>query len=211
MNRNSFFLYITVSLAVLIPVPGRFAYGIIIIAAIDFLMITAVLFNKLLVILEFKTLKPVCILLFLVCSAVLFKQLVILYSPVFGLALGILLFLPVIAVLMLSNFFENHDISLTESLKENMSEAAWFSAYACIFFLLREIVGYGTITFPAPSGNVKLVFPSLPYFSPFVFFASVPGGIFLAGILLVLFSGIKRKCMIICRSSELREENDNVD
>ena len=114
-----------------------------------------------------------------------------------------------VAVLMLGRFFDNRGMSLKIALVGNMKESGFFSIYAFVFFLLRDIVGYGTISFPVPSGIFKLELPTLSYFSPFTFWASIPGALVLSGLLLASLSFIRKYCGILERSEELRQEGEN--
>lgn len=206
MKKNIVFMYIAVTLAVLVPVPGRFGYGILLVLGINFLMLVATATGKLLDFISLDAMRPLCILVMLVCATVFFKQLVILYSPLCALTLGFVLYLPMMAVLMLGNCFENETLSLCDTLKQNMKDSAFFSLYALFFFLVRDIAGYGTITFPAPSGLMKLILPQIMKLSPGSFWATIPGGIVLAGLLLAGISLVKKKCLIISRSNDLKEE-----
>ena len=63
MNRNTIFMYIAVSLVMLVPVPGRLYYGMPVIFVLNLLMVLTTLFSKLMDYFKFYTLKPICILL----------------------------------------------------------------------------------------------------------------------------------------------------
>lgn len=206
MNRNLIFMYIAVSLVMLVPVPGRLYYGIPVIIVLNLLMVLISLFSKLMDHFRFYTLKPICILLMLVGLTIFARQILILYSPVTALTMGFIFYMPAISVLMLGRFFDNRGMTLKKTLEVNMKESGFFSIYAIVFFLLRDIVGYGTISFPVPSGIFKLVLPTIPYFSPFTFWASIPGALVLSGGLLAALSFIKKYCGILDRSEELRQE-----
>lgn len=211
MNRNTVFMYIAVSLVMLVPVPGRLYYGIPVIIVLNLLMVLATLFSKLMDFLRLHPLKPACILLLLVGATIFARQLLILYSPVTALTMGFILYMPAVAVLMLGRFFDNRGMLLKAALTGNMRESGFFSIYAFVFFLLRDIVGYGTVSFPVPSGIVKLELPSLAYFSPFTFWASIPGALVLSGLLLAALSFIRKYCGILDRSAELRQEVQDAD
>lgn len=206
MRKNTVFMYIAVTLAVMLSVPGRLGYGMVMVVAINFLMLVATAAGKLLDFMRLDTLRPVCVLVLLVCASVLFKQLLILYSPLCALTMGFALYMPVTAVLMIGDCFDNADISLGEALRLNMRESALFSLFALFFFLAREIAGYGTVSVPVPSGLARLALPQVMAESPGTFWATIPGGIVLAGLLLAGISLVRRKFAIISRSDELKEE-----
>ncbi|MCI6664284.1 MAG: hypothetical protein PUH08_09080 [Treponema sp.] len=211
MNRNIVFMYIAVSLVMLVPVPGRLYYGIPVIMVLNLLMVLTTLFSKFMDFFKFYTLKPICILLMLVGITIFARQLLILYSPMIALTMGFIIYMPAIAVLMLGRFFDNRGMQLKMALSGNMRESGFFSIYAFVFFLLRDIVGYGTISFPIPSGIFKLELPTLSYFSPFTFWASIPGALVLSGLLLAALSFIRKYCGILERSAQLRQEESNAN
>lgn len=211
MNRNIVFMYIAVSLVMLVPVPGRLYYGIPVIMVLNLLMVLTTLFSKFMDFFRFYTLKPICILLMLVGITIFARQLLILYSPMIALTMGFIIYMPAIAVLMLGRFFDNRGMQLKMALSGNMRESGFFSIYAFVFFLLRDIVGYGTISFPIPSGIFKLELPTLSYFSPFTFWASIPGALVLSGLLLAALSFIRKYCGILERSAQLRQEESNAN
>ena len=72
-------------------------------------------------------------------------------------------------------------------------------------------MGYGTISFPIPSGIFKLELPTLSYFSPFTFWASIPGALVLSGLLLAALSFIRKYSGILERSAQLRQEESNAN
>ncbi len=209
MNRNTIFMYIAVSLVMLVPVPGRLYYGIPVIVVLNLLMAATTLFSKLMDFLRLYAIKPASVLLMLVGMTVLARQFLILYSPVTALTMGFIFYMPAVSVLMLGRFFDNRGMAWRTALAGNMRESGLFSIYGLVFFLLRDIVGYGTISFPVPSGIVKLELPSIAYFSPFVFWASIPGALVLAGCLLSALSFVRKYCGILDRSQELRQEEDH--
>ena len=55
MNRNTIFMYIAVSLVMLVPVPGRLYYGVPVIIVLNLLMVLTTLFSKLMDHLKFCT------------------------------------------------------------------------------------------------------------------------------------------------------------
>lgn len=211
MNRNTVFMYIAVSLVMLVPVPGRLYYGIPVIMVLNLLMVLTTLFSKFMDFFKFYALKPICILLMLVGITIFARQLLILYSPMTALTMGFIIYMPAIAVLMLGRFFDNRGMQLKMALVGNMRESGFFSIYAFVFFLLRDIVGYGTISFPIPSGIFKLELPTLSYFSPFTFWASIPGALVLSGLLLAALSFIRKYSGILERSAQLRQEESNAN
>jgi len=204
MKNNTILKYIGVSLVLLIPLPGRFCYGLPILFILNFLMIITTLLNKAIYHLELDTLKPVLLIYVLISLTVFLRQILILISPTIALALGFLIYLPCIAILMLGNFFENKYFDLKTSIKSNMTQSGIFTLYALLFFIIREVLGYGTISIPSSSGIAKLIIPNFFDFSPFIFFASIPGGLILTGLLLTFMTFIQKNIFIIAKSTDLQ-------
>ncbi|AEE16804.1 hypothetical protein [Treponema brennaborense] len=206
MKTNKTFMYIAASLVLLVPVPARFGYGLLLILSLNLLMLSGTVFRKLLDTLRFDQLRPVLLLVFFMAAAVFFRQLLIFYSPVSVLTLGFSLYLPVVAVFLLGDFFADSSVSVSDFLAENMAECGKFSAYALLFFLCREVFGYGSVSFPVPSGIYRILLPAGNSFVPAVFWASIPGALVASGVLLAVMTLIRKKCMIVHRSAELQEE-----
>lgn len=204
MKKNTILTYLAVTLAVLIPVPGRLAYGIYIIIGINLLMLTAVAANKLIDLINLNTLKVVSIIFLMVCVSIIIRQIIILASPVCAMTLGLTIYFPIAAVFMLGDCFSCSNAPLKDSIKINMKETLYFSIYALLFFIVREIAGYGTLSFPVPNGLAKILFPQFMKVNPNIFWATIPGGIVLAALFLGFVTLIRNKFIIISRSDELK-------
>src|SRR5574344_395535 len=198
MKKQNIYSYIAVSLAILVPVPGRFAYGIILLLAINFFMLTGTLFRKVICSLSLQNLQPILIAVFLVAMAILFKQFLILYSQVIALTLGLSIYMSAISSFMIGCLYEKSTKPLNIELKQNMQSSGAFSLFGLLFFLFRDLFGYGTITLPASNGLHELtVFGENAYFSPSIFWTSIPGAIIFAAIILVLYVHIAKKMEIV--------------
>jgi hypothetical protein len=64
-----------------------------------------------------------------------------------------------------------------------------------VFFLFREIIGYGSISFPAPSGMIELVFPFSGIFASSILWTTIPGAVILSAIALSLAIFVYRKIL----------------
>lgn len=184
MNKRIYFIFIAASFALLVSAPGRLAYGLVLIVEMNILAISATYFSVFVKKLELGNLQNVLTLAFIVFVTILYKQLIILFSPVIALNLGFVLFLPAISVYLFGNVF-SESAPQTSSV---FSQSLVFSAFAFVFFLLRDVVGYGTISFPIRNGIAQVhLFDS--YSTAFCsFFASIPGALllmvfFMAGLL----------------------------
>lgn len=194
MKKNSLYTYIASSLIILVPVPGRLSYGIILILALNALTTLGILFRHLTKKLSVDEYMPALMAVFLIGLCIILKQLLILYSPLTALTLSFVIYAPVLSSLMISSLYENTDMSLSRDLSYNMKKTAYFSIFAFIIFLFRDIFGYGTISFPVPSGIHEIaLFKNLPSAFMGSFWASVPGALVILAVAFVVnYNAIKK-------------------
>ena len=203
MKKNLFFVFIAASFALLISSPGRLAYGLPLIAELNLLYIGAAAFNLLVKKLDLGDLQEILSLSFIVFAALLFKQLLILYSPVIALALGFSIFLPAASAFLLGGVFYGSG----SSVLGDANTPLFFSAFAFLFFLARDILGYGTISLPIPNGIEEFVLFDSQSTAFLSFFASIPGAllifVFCASFLLTL-----QTRMNVFEKAGVLDEND---
>lgn len=197
MKKNYLLTYTAVALTILVPVAGRFGYGIVLLLALNLFMIIGTLFRKLMGKLHLESLQPVLIAVLLISCAIMYKQLLILYSPVLALVLGFSIYLTAISSFMIGSLYEKSTRPLKDDLVANLKESGQFSLYGLLFFLFRDIFGYGTLSLPVRSGlytlNIKF---TENLFSMGVLWASIPGALLLTAILLILFCHVSHQIEI---------------
>lgn len=209
MNQKKMHAYVAATLAFLVPAPGRFCYGIILIIALNFFMLMGTLFRSLIKLLKVDDFLPVLTGIFLIFLAVFFRQLLILYSPVNALVLNLSVFMTAISSFLIGYLNAQETKPLKEELSDNMKESGKFSIHAALFFLIRDILSFGTITLPVYSGLKKItLFTMDKNFSAGVFLASVPGAICLSAIMLVILSYINKNLSMTEINSEETETAD---
>lgn len=204
MKKNELRAYIPLSLAMLVPVPGRFAYGIVMVFLLFSLITLGTLFREFVSRFFDDDLKNVLIAVVLVSVCILVKQLVTLYSPLIALVLGISFFMPGMTPFVLGNLFLKPRSSLGAELKSSFASCGIFSAFALLFFLARDILAYGTVSFPSSGGifEVTLLSPQLIPEAAF-FWASLPGALVLLLLCIASFSAVLDKFEII-ETSEVK-------
>lgn len=82
---------------------------------------------------------------------------------------------------------------LKEKIKSQIPQCLWYSLTALSFSLIRDVLGYGTITIPSSLGihPVKLfLVKSTPLTS---FFASIPGAAVISALILMILSMVMTK------------------
>ena len=173
MKKNLYFVFIAASFALLSAVPGRLAYGLPLIIELNLLMAASRAFYSFVKKFDMGNLSDILAVSFIVFMTILFKQFLILFSPVIALTLSFCLYIPALSVFLLASVFQNQQNS-TASFFETM---VWFSVFALLFFLLRDILGYGTLSLPIPNG-IKESYLFNSYDTAFLsFFATIPGAL----------------------------------
>ncbi len=213
IDKNTYF-FIAAILAIFVPAPGRFAYAITLLLLFNLQMILATLFFHLMNFLKLDNLRNILVVVELVSVTILFKQLLILFCPIMALTLGFCIYLPTFSTIAIQFFFESRKDKLKTHFFTGVSNAMMFSAYSLVFFLLREIIGYATISFP---GKGELIVFHLPVdvnaASAGVFFATIPGCLSMIAICFSLYIFVGKKFEIVrntkLASKIMKNEGEN--
>lgn len=206
IKSGSIYIYIAAMLAILATVPGRLAYGIIIAIEMNIVMIAATSISKLLYVLDLEEFRDFLMMIAIIFVVVFFKQLLILFSPLLAMTLGYVLFLPALSTFVIGSLKIGNNTFIT-ILKRNIYNTLVFSSLCIVFFLLRDVLGYGTITLPStmPLGffSIRLLVSSS--ILPATFWATIPGALVLSAIMLWLLSFCRKHIYILRRSYEYGE------
>lgn len=196
MNKRIYFIFIAASFALLVSAPGRLAYGLVLIVEMNLLVLASASFAAFVRRFEFGNLRKVVMLLFVIFATVLFRQILILFSPVIALTLGFVIFLPPVSVFLFGNVFAENTPIPSDALRQSLV----FSAFALVFFFLRELLGFGTISFPMPNGIGEARFFDARSTAFCSLFASVPGALLLVVLCMAALLTVQRKMNIIEKS-----------
>lgn len=198
MKSKAFFLYLAAFLVLLIPSPGRFVYGFTLMIELFFLTTLGTLVLILIKKLKLVELKTVLLLFSLIVITVIFRQIFILLYPEVVLTLGFIIYLPAISTFLICFFSERQDFETKQLIIENIIRAVIFFVFGTLFFLFRDVVGYGTITFFGKHHQIveKVIFNS-EQIGIFSFLASVPGALLLSALITFLHLTVRKKFKII--------------
>ena len=205
MKRRSIYVLIATILAILVPSPGRFVYGITLVIELNLLMLTGTLANSLVKKIKLNEMNSLIVMIIIISTAILYRQIMIILQPEVMLTLGFLIYLMPISVFLFGYLFSNKEQPLKERVKLNMFHMLTFSIYAILFFLLRDLAGYGTFTFYGANHQIyeKVLFaPEKTRF--FSIFASIPGALILSSILLFIHIYVRNKFEIV-RKAEVNK------
>lgn len=204
MKKNLYFVFIAASFALLVAAPGRLAYGLPLIIELNILMAASRAFYSFIKRFDMGSLSDILAVSFIVFLTILFKQVLILFSPVIALTLSFCLYIPALSVFLLASVFQSQQNSSTGGAFES---TFWFSVFALLFFLLRDILGYGTLTLPIPNGiQESYLFNS--YDTAFLsFFATIPGALLILLLCMSFLLTVQLKMNAIEKAG-LADENN---
>lgn len=205
MKRRSIYVFITAALAMLIPSPGRFVYGVTLVLEYNFLIILGTFANNFVKKIKLGELEKAVTLIFVVSGAILFRQIMIIFQPEVILNLGVLFYFIPFSLFFIGYLFSYPEYSLGNKMKFVTSHSFTYSIFALIIFLLRDILGYGTFTFYGPNHQIfEKVIINSDKANLLSFIASIPGAFVLCAIMLFIHVSFRYKYNIF-RNAEVVE------
>jgi hypothetical protein len=198
MNKKALYLFIAASLAILIPSPGRFVYGFTLVLEFNLLLIVGTLMNALVKKIDLYRLNTMIVMFTLIAFTIIYRQLLIITQTEVALSLGFLLYLPPTSLFLVGYVFNNSEEPLLEKLKINMEQSLYFSLIGLLYFLFRDIAGYGTFTFWGTKHVIyeKVILDSQKV-GVFSFFATMPGSMILSAIIIFIYLHVAKKIAIV--------------
>lgn len=205
MKQKKSLMYIASFLALTIPSTGRFVYGITLLLELFILGASGILLNSLVTKLKFNEIRTYFVTFFIIAITILYRQILVITYTEIALTLGFLLYFPPVSVFLTHTLFIDYDEPLTIRLKNNLLNTLLFSLFILIFFLFRDIAGYGTFTFFGRNHRIyeKVIF-SPDKIGIFTFFASIPGALVLTSLCIYLFLFLRNKIRIISSKGEVK-------
>ena len=205
MKQSKSFMYIASFLVLTIPVPGRFVYGLTLVLELFLLEIMGILLNSLVTKLKFEEIRTYFVMFFIVAITVLYRQILIFTYTEIALSLGFIIYLPTVSVFLTHTIFSDYELPLAAKMKSNLLSTFIFSIMILIFFLFRDISGYGTFTFFGDNHRIyeKILF-NPEKVGVFAFFATIPGALVLTGLTIYAFLFLRNKFRIISSRGETK-------
>lgn len=208
MHNKSYFGYIVSFLAILVPVPGRFVYGITLMMLLLLQGILISMISSLTKKIQLSELTFVLELFILVAFTILYRQIIIIICPEVALTLGFAIYLVPVSSFILNFTLDDKDLLLKERLKNNIKILFIYFITGILFFLFRDIACYGTFTFFGPKHQIfeKLILnPQIT--GIFSFCATIPGALILCATLLLVYISIFHRFNIIKNAEEHNAAN----
>jgi len=194
MRRRSIYVFLATTLAILVPSPGRFVYGLVLMLELNLLMLVGTSVVSLVKKIKLEQMMSVCVIFFILATTILFRQIFVILQPEIILTLGYIIYLIPVSLFMIGYLFSDTEKKLTDRLKLNMTHSLTYSVFAILYFLLRDLIGFGTFTFFGRNHQIyeKVIIDS-DQLGVFSVLASIPGSLILSAILLYVYIFVRNK------------------
>ena len=150
--------------------------------------------------------------LIMISLTILYRQILAITYPEIVLTIGFILFFPPVSAYLHYNMFSELDKPLGQKLQANILSILRFSIVLLLFFLFRDIAGYGTITFFGSNHRIlEKVILNPQKIGIFMFLASIPGALILIGMLIYLFIFFKNHVIYNVKNANNVNTEDNAN
>lgn len=195
------YFFLAAALSMLVPAPGRFAYGFVLVIIFNFQIVCGLLFSRLVNTLKLNSLKNALMAMEIIASTIFCRQLLVLVCPVIALTLGFILYLPSLSAVVIDFLFKETEPSLGKDIGQKMLLSGSFSLFALFFFLIRDLFGYGTFTMIAYKHIAVFQLADMDNrISASSFLATIPGALLLLAFFFFLYVLIKNNYTVLKRS-----------
>lgn len=203
MKQKKSFMYIASFLALTIPPTGRFVYGLTLIIELFILEILGILLNELVTKLKLEQLRTYFVMFFMIAITIFYRQLLVLTYTEIALILGFIIYMPPVSVFLTHTLFADYEEPLPDRFKTNLLSTLVFSLVILVFYLFRDIAGYGTFTFFGRNHRIyEKILLNPDKVGIFTFFATIPGALVLTSLTIYLFLFLRNKVRIISSKGE---------
>lgn len=203
MKRKSTYVFLATALMMLVLAPGRFVYGFVLVVELNFIVLMGTLSVSLVKKLKLDELQSVTVLFLMLAATVLYREIIILMQPEIVLTLGFLIYVIPLSFYSIGYVFSDTEKKLSERLNKNMIQTLIYSVFALLFFLVRDIFGYGTFTFFGTGHQIyEKVIIKAERTGLFSIIASVPGALIFSAILLSIHSFYRNRTDIVKKAEE---------
>jgi len=194
INKNKVYTYIAASLAIIMGVPGRIAWGVLMLIHFNVLIALTTLLTHALRRLEIESMRAGLIAVEIIALTVLYKQILSIICPIAALTLGFSLYLPAASSVIMTILVSSSFNDLKTDMAEKMKDALVITGFCISLFVIRDIFGFSTITLPSWQNiiviKIPVLFSSLPFAS---FIATIPGGLIITALVLLLITKLSSR------------------
>lgn len=197
--KKSIFMFTTAILSFIVPLPSRFAYTIIMLLAVNFIMLSGTALKMFIEKLNLANLENVLIIVFMLSMTILFKQFVILFSPIIALTMGFAIYLAPASAFLTGHILEPKANYKSNIFKINMRNSGILTGIAVIVSIIREFLAYGSFSLPFRDGIHIFKYPFIKTSTLSFFFSTISGAFVLTGLVVAMFVFINKKIEIVRR------------
>ncbi len=206
LNKKNWYMNFIPFLIILIPAPGRFAYGLVLILEYIILVIANLSFSKLIEKLKLTKIKFVLLLFSSISLAVLMKLILVFISPVTAMQLGFIMMIPAVVVGTVNYYYFEKTFLTNSNIKDIIFLTLYFAIFGLLFFLLRDIAGYGTLTIFTTTGIHQIILLHTDNLLFLTFLATIPGSLIFATLFIYFIQYCSNKIQNTAESAAIKKE-----
>ena len=150
--KKTILIFTTAILSFIVPLPSRFAYTIIMLFAVNFVMLSGTALKMFIGKLNLANLEGVLMIVFMLSMTILFKQFVILFSPVIAFTIGFVIYLAPASSFLTGHILEPKEKYSGNLFAVNMRNSGILSGVAVLVSIVREFLAYGSFSLPFHDG-----------------------------------------------------------
>ncbi|WP_428771547.1 hypothetical protein V1L52_05825 [Treponema sp. HNW] len=199
MTKKALFFFTASCLSLFVPVPPRFGYGIVLVLCASLIVFAVIVLKAFIERLGIEKYKNFLFMLGVLALTLFLYALIGFWSPLTAFTLGFIIYIIPVSLFMNKLVFPDEGQPFKQVLRQGLKSCGILSMLGLLFFALRELLAFGTLSFPARSGlRIFGILKSFGFF-PVFFWATIPGALILLAFLLVLLS-------VVYRRYEIKEE-----
>ena len=193
MTKNASFLFTASCLSLFVPVPPRFAYGLVLVLCANVIVFSVILLHAFIDYLGLTKGKTLFSLIGTMGITVLLYALLTLWSPLTAFTLGFIIYLIPVSSVISDTVFTPQPSSLRDEIRKDAKLSLLISSLGLSFFALRELFSYGSLSLPARTGlRILWIFGNFRS-SPVFFWSAIPGALILLALLLTVLMFVYRR------------------
>lgn len=193
MTKNASFLFTASCLSLFVPVPPRFAYGLVLVLCANVIVFSVILLHAFIDYLGLTKGKTLFSVIGTMGITVLLYALLALWSPLTAFTLGFIIYLIPLSLFISDTVFAPQGSSLRERAHMGAKLSLLISSFGLLFFALRELFSYGSLSLPAGTGlRILWIFGNFRS-SPVFFWSAIPGALILLAFLLTVLMFVYRR------------------
>lgn len=192
-------MFTTAILSFIVPLPSRFAYTLIMLLTVNFVMLSGTALKMFIGKLDLQNLETPLLIIFMISMTLLFKQFIILFSPIIALTIGFVIYLAPVSSFLTGHILEPKENYASNMFAVNMRNSGILSGIAALVSIVREFLAYGSFSLPFRDGIHIYKYPFVKSDTLSFFFSTISGALILTGIVVALFFFINRKIEIARR------------